>query len=206
MWRIIRRCLGRESMSSVEPMTEPSTRNFQGNREPETTLLYLRIPLRQPTTSSAANAPVPQAASDNHASDNNASDNTSAVHASAANQPDPRASRRDRVTARRRASHQRALRFAKHFTDMDPREAHILMAMHRRSPSVLARESAAVLKRDWERFLLSSPGQRLAAGSEVPDIMRLRGWITLARAKVSEAAATKQSQSPAVTPPGGGSL
>ena len=209
MWRIIRRCLGREASNSVEPTTEP-TANPQGTREPETTLLYLRIPLRQPTESSAVNVPLPHAASETVESETVESETveseTVASETAAARREVPRPSRPDQVAARRRARQQRVLRFAKHFTGMEPREARILIAMHRRSPHVLARESAAVLKRDWERFLLSSAGQRLAAGSEVPDIARLRNWITLARLKVAEAAARKQTRGPSVTPPAGGPL
>lgn len=199
MWRIIRRCLGREASNSVEPTTEP-TANPKGTREPETTLLYLRIPLRQPAESSAVNVPLPHVASEAVASEAVASETA------APRREVPRPPRPDQVAARRRARQQRVLRFAKHFTGMEPREARILIAMHRRSPHVLARESAAVLKRDWERFLLSSAGQRLAAGSEVPDIARLRNWITLARLKVAEAAARKQTRGPSVTPPAGGPL
>lgn len=194
MWRIFRRFLGRETLSLDE-------RGPQASRvppQPETTLLYLRIPARQPTASLApdvaaghaatvsAPAPiaarsVPPAARPPQKSDLPAADRRE-------NSP---ASRPDQAAARQRARRQRAIRFAKHFPGMNPREARVLMAIHRRSPHVLARESAAVLKRDWERFLLSSRGQRFAATTGVPDVARVRGWISLAQAKLAASTQAK---------------
>jgi len=93
-----------------------------------------------------------------------------------------------RGTAKPPSSHQvakkrrqRCCRFAARFSDMDPGEARILMAIHRRSPRRLAFESPGLLKRDWQRFLLSSRGQRIAPSGAVPDLDRVRSWVQQAR-------------------------
>lgn len=194
MWRIFRRFLGRETLSSAEQASQAS----RVPQQPETTLLYLRIPARQPTASHAPDvaagdtptvsdlAPtaaraVPPAARPPRKADLPATDRRE-------NSP---ASRPEQTAVRQRSRRQRTIRFAKHFPDMNPREARVLMAIHRRSPHALARESAAVLKRDWERFLLSSRGQRLAATTGVPDVARIRGWISLAQAKLAASAQAK---------------
>jgi hypothetical protein len=76
---------------------------------------------------------------------------------------------------------QRAIRFARSFSAMTPLEALMLFAAHRRSRRRLADESAAVLKRDLERLLLSSSGQKLAPSQPAPTIARVRLWIAEAR-------------------------
>lgn len=216
MWRIIRRFLGRETPNAAEPTPQTAQRISP----PETTLLYLRIPARQPTPALApdievvhvrdaaairnATGSVPSATRLSHPAD----------LPTAQRRADSQPSARDQAASRKRARRQRAIRFAKHFPDMNPLEARVLMAIHRRSPGALARESAGVLKRDWERFLLSTRGQRIAAKTGVPDIARIRRWISLAQTKqaaiaeVKPAAATRDRPLPdaAETPPRGGQL
>ncbi len=77
--------------------------------------------------------------------------------------------------------YQRAIRFSRRFSAMTPHEALLLLAAHRRSNAGLASETAGVLRRDLERLLLSSRGQKLAAGRPVPEIQRVRQWITEAK-------------------------
>lgn len=81
---------------------------------------------------------------------------------------------------------QRAIRFSRGFSEMTPHEALLLFAAHRRSRVRLAAESPGVLKRDLERLLLSSRGQKLACGRPVPEIGRVRLWIQEARRAQTE--------------------
>lgn len=78
--------------------------------------------------------------------------------------------------------YQRAIRFSRRFSAMTPHEALLLFAAHRRNPTRLATENAGILRRDLERLLLSSQGQRLAAGCPVPELARVRQWIVDAKA------------------------
>lgn len=70
-----------------------------------------------------------------------------------------------------------AVRLAVAVDGMMPRDALILVAIHRRSVASLARESAAVLHRDLERFSLSSRGQRLVGHRGVPSLRRVKSWV-----------------------------
>ncbi|KLU06415.1 hypothetical protein RISK_001626 [Rhodopirellula islandica] len=70
-----------------------------------------------------------------------------------------------------------AVRLAVAIDGMMPRDALILVAIHRRSVASLARESAAVLHRDLERFSLSSRGQRLVGHRGVPSLRRVKSWV-----------------------------
>ncbi len=70
-----------------------------------------------------------------------------------------------------------AIRFAAAVPGMMPRDALLLIRVHRRGTRRLATESPASLRRDLERFALSSRGQRLLRGRPVPTIDQLRGWI-----------------------------
>ncbi|MCC9658434.1 DUF4332 domain-containing protein [Rhodopirellula halodulae] len=70
-----------------------------------------------------------------------------------------------------------AIRLAVAVDGMMPRDALILVAIHRRSVASLARESAATLHRDLERFSLSSQGQRLVGNRGVPSLRRVKSWV-----------------------------
>lgn len=87
--------------------------------------------------------------------------------------------------------YQRAIRFSQRFTAMSPLEALMLFAIHRRSRAALAAESPGMLRRDLQRLLLSSRGQKLAADRPAPAIERVRRWIDEAKAhrQASHAAA-----------------
>ena len=64
---------------------------------------------------------------------------------------------------------------------MTPHEALLLFATHRRSPIGLATENAGILRRDLQRLLLSSRGQKLAAGCPAPELQRVRQWVAEAK-------------------------
>ncbi|TVP98672.1 MAG: DUF4332 domain-containing protein [Planctomycetaceae bacterium] len=93
----------------------------------------------------------------------------------------------------------RCCRFAARFSDMEPGEARILMAIHRRSPKRLALESPGMLKRDWQRFLLSSRGQRIAPRGAVPELDRVRSWIRQARERSAGSAPARVDSPPPIT-------
>jgi hypothetical protein len=95
----------------------------------------------------------------------------------------------DRMGQRRYAAklrrRQRAIRFARRFSEMTPLEALLLFATHRRSRAALAADSPAVLRRDLQRLLLSSAGQRLAGDRSAPDVARVRLWISEAKTQLN---------------------
>lgn len=95
--------------------------------------------------------------------------------------------------------YQRAIRFAQRFTAMTPLEALMLFAIHRRSRAALAAESPAMLRRDLQRLLLSSRGQKLAADRPVPAIQRVRRWID--EAKTHRQASSAAASAAATHPP-----
>ncbi|MFG0265861.1 MAG: DUF4332 domain-containing protein [Rhodopirellula sp. JB055] len=70
-----------------------------------------------------------------------------------------------------------AVRLSVAIDGMMPRDALILVAIHRRSVASLARESAAALHRDLERFSLSSRGQKMVGHRGVPSLRRVKSWV-----------------------------
>ncbi len=73
--------------------------------------------------------------------------------------------------------YQRTLRFAASVPGMSPRAAQLLISIHRRSVQGLAQERPHELRRDIERFALSSQGRKLLKGRRVPGVKRIRKWI-----------------------------
>jgi len=73
--------------------------------------------------------------------------------------------------------YRQAIRFALAVPAMMPRDALLLISIHRRSVRGLAMETPAMLYRDLQRFSESSQGQRLLRGRRLPSIKRLRRWI-----------------------------
>ncbi len=73
--------------------------------------------------------------------------------------------------------YRRAIRFAASVPGMMPRDAMLLISIHRRSTHGLSLESAAQLHRDLVRFSQSSQGQIQLRGRRVPSIRRLKQWI-----------------------------
>ena len=90
------------------------------------------------------------------------------------------AERAERALRRYRA----AIRMALAIDSMMPRDALLLVAIHRRSVASLSRESAAQLHRDLERFSLSTRGSKLVGHRGVPSLRRVKTWITTCRSLV----------------------
>lgn len=214
MWRIIQYCRDRFRAPASE--TQPAQAataapaKGRGSDTAETTTIYFRVPL------SAEHASKLQG-------DRTHPRGPASPHPAVPVQPQPRRQARPNADRHRGPSPQaeaapanrpkgslrlRAIRFAKRFDDMKPSEARILIAIHRRTPRSLASESPAVLKRDWQRFLLSTRGQRLSPQQTVPPIERIRGWVATAKAKTAPSAAPAANSSEGAflsspIPPGG---
>jgi len=73
--------------------------------------------------------------------------------------------------------YRRAIRFAAAVPGMMPRDAMLLISIHRRSVRGLACESASSLHRDLERFAESTQGRRQLRGRRIPSTRRLKRWI-----------------------------
>jgi hypothetical protein len=73
--------------------------------------------------------------------------------------------------------YRRAIRFAAAVPGMMPRDALLLISIHRRSVRGLASESAPVLHRDLERFAESTQGRLQLRGRQIPSTRRLKRWI-----------------------------
>lgn len=85
--------------------------------------------------------------------------------------------RAERALRRYRA----AIRMALAVDSMMPRDALLLVAIHRRSVASLSRESAAQLHRDLERFSLSTRGSKLVGRRGVPSLRRVKAWVATCR-------------------------
>lgn len=73
--------------------------------------------------------------------------------------------------------YRRAIRFAASVPGMMPRDAMLLISIHRRSVRGLSLESASILHRDLERFAQSSQGKIQMGGRRIPSTRRLKRWI-----------------------------
>lgn len=73
--------------------------------------------------------------------------------------------------------YRRAIRFAASVPGLMPRDAMLLVSIHRRSARALASESAAQLHRDLLRFSESSQGQVQLRGRRLPSTRRIKRWI-----------------------------
>lgn len=86
-----------------------------------------------------------------------------------------------------------AIRMALAIESMMPRDALMLVSIHRRSVSSLARESAAQLHRDLERFSLSTRGSKLVGRRGVPSLRRVKAWVATCRG-LAESATQESTQ------------
>jgi len=75
------------------------------------------------------------------------------------------------------SQYRRAIRLAASVPGMMPREAMLLVSVHRRSVRGLALESAAALHRDLQRYAESSQGRTQLRGHRIPSPRRLKRWI-----------------------------
>jgi len=82
----------------------------------------------------------------------------------------------------------RAHRFSAIFSAMTPREAKLLLCVHRRSLRQLASESPAALRRDLQRFVLSSRGRAVSRDRPAPTLVRVRNWVSEAKSLLGESA------------------
>ena len=73
--------------------------------------------------------------------------------------------------------YRRAIRLAASVPGMMPRDAQLLISIHRRSARGLALETAALLHRDLQRFAESTPGRRQLRGRRLPSVRRIKRWI-----------------------------
>ena len=73
--------------------------------------------------------------------------------------------------------YRRAIRFSASVPGMMPRDALLLISIHRRSVRGLAMESPARLHRDLERFAESTSGRQQLRGRRIPSTRRLKKWI-----------------------------
>ena len=80
--------------------------------------------------------------------------------------------------------YRRAIRFAAAVPGMMPRDALLLISIHRRSVRGLASESPAALHRDLERFAESTKGRLQLRGRRIPSTRRLKRWIAQCESSV----------------------
>jgi Domain of unknown function (DUF4332) len=83
----------------------------------------------------------------------------------------------DQTLPRRLKRTVRAILLAAAVPGMMPRDAMLLMCVHRPSVRSLASESPAILHRDLQRFALSTKGQRATKGRRLPSVKRIRRWV-----------------------------
>lgn len=83
--------------------------------------------------------------------------------------------------------YRRAIRFSASVPGMMPRDALLLISIHRRSVRGLAMESPARLHRDLERFAESTQGRQQLRGRRIPSTRRLKKWITECETATSKA-------------------
>lgn len=73
--------------------------------------------------------------------------------------------------------YRRAIRLAASVPGMMPRDAMLLVSVHRRSIRGLATETPGSLYRDLQRFAESTQGQSLLRGRRLPSTRRIKQWI-----------------------------
>lgn len=91
--------------------------------------------------------------------------------------------------------YRRAIRFAAAVPGMMPRDALLLISIHRRSVRGLAIESPAVLYRDLQRYAESSRGRKLLRGRRLPSMRRLKRWIAACEPATRTSAVAGQATS-----------
>ena len=161
MWSLFRRIF-----------VSPAARSATGRPTTEqTTIVYVRVPAsRADIDSAAGQTETPGARSPVNGSASLPVSSMAAQHEAGSRAPLKRSSRR-----------RRAIRFAKRFEDMTPRQAAVLHAIHRRGMRSLASESPGPLRRDWFRFQQSSRGRKICGQRSLPELCQLRSWIQQAR-------------------------
>jgi len=73
--------------------------------------------------------------------------------------------------------YQHAIKLAASVPGLMPRDAMLLVAIHRRTVRALSLDTPALLHRDLERYAMSSRGQRQLRGRRLPSLRRVRKWV-----------------------------
>ncbi len=81
--------------------------------------------------------------------------------------------------------YRQVVRLAASVPGMMPRNAQLLISVHRRSVQGIASESPSALHRDLVRFSLSSKGRRLVRGRRLPSVRRLRKYISTCKTAIA---------------------
>jgi hypothetical protein len=81
--------------------------------------------------------------------------------------------------------YRQVVRLAASVPGMMPRDAQLLISIHRRSIHGIASESPASLHRDLVRFSLSSKGRRMVRGQKLPSVRRLRKYIVACKSAIA---------------------
>lgn len=89
--------------------------------------------------------------------------------------------------------YRRAIRLAASVPGMMPRDAMLLVSVHRRSIRGLASETPGSLYRDLQRFAESSQGRSLLRGRRLPSTRRIKQWIMQCEAARSNRPAYAQA-------------
>ena len=81
--------------------------------------------------------------------------------------------------------YRQAIRLSVRVPGMMPRDALLLISIHRRSVRGLAMETPVTLYRDLQRYAESTPGRKLLRGRRLPSVKRIRRWITASASELS---------------------
>ncbi|GAA5505170.1 DUF4332 domain-containing protein [Novipirellula caenicola] len=80
--------------------------------------------------------------------------------------------------------YRQAIRLAARVPGMMPRDALLLISIHRRSVRGLAMETPMSLYRDLQRYAESTPGRKQLRGRRLPSVKRIRRWITVSASEL----------------------
>jgi hypothetical protein len=74
-----------------------------------------------------------------------------------------------------------AIRLAASVPGMMPRDAQLLIRIHRHSIRAIAMDTPAILYQDLQRFAHSTVGQKLIGERRLPSMRKVKGWIVTCR-------------------------
>ncbi|NND97370.1 MAG: DUF4332 domain-containing protein [Pirellulaceae bacterium] len=74
-----------------------------------------------------------------------------------------------------------AIRLAASVPGMMPRDAQLLIRIHRHSVRAIALDSPSALYHDLRRFAVSSKGRRMIRGRRLPSLRKVKNWVTACR-------------------------
>ena len=79
--------------------------------------------------------------------------------------------------------YRRAIRLAASIPGLMPRDADLLIRIHRGSVTSIAQESPGLLFQDLQRFALSSEGSRLVGNRRLPSLRKVKSWVHSCRSE-----------------------